>query len=356
MAPLSPPSWQQAGTYPARLDRLTLAGLMAPHAGAGPLVARSGVKPSPSAASMQVTQRTTPDMWVTVGAGSCYIAATSIVGGSYECFNDAGYDVQIAASNPSLPRRDLVVARVYDAVDDTGSVNEFAIEVITGTAAASPARPATPSAAIALAEVLVPAASNSVVNANITDLRQWVTAVGGVLPVNGTSDLPVSPYKGMAIYRRDLSRAQVHDGSTWQDVFDGGMGFAFGTLAHEFDATTQNVTTTSETASGARIGGISGLTFTVPPGVPSGRQMFISFSAYVTRASGDAFFSFWVDGASLAQGRRMGIPSGVAYDLTTFRGFGVPATGTHSLDVRFWNESSGQTTTYWSANIAVLLL
>lgn len=356
MAPLNPPAWQQAGTYPARLDRLTMAGLLAPHNSAGPLVARSGVKPSPSNSGMQVLQRATPDKFVTVGAGTCFVAATSAIGGSYECVNDAAYDVQIADAHATLNRRDLVVARVYDALDDVGSTNLWAIEPVQGTPAASPARPATPNACVVLAEVLVPGGSSSVVNANVTDMRTYVTALGGVLPV-GASDVPASPYSGMPIYRRDLSRAQLYDGSSWRDVFDSGMTFAFGTLATVFGSTSQDITTTNEAATSAKVGSISGLQFTIPPGVPSNRRMYASLSINIARAGSSAYYAFWMDGASLAAGRRIGIPAGPeSHDFSVMRSFPLPAAGTHTLDLRVSNESTGQTTTFFSGTSAVLLL
>jgi hypothetical protein len=223
VAPVTPPTYLQAGSYPARYDRLAVAGLLTPHYGSGPLVARSGVKPTPSSTGMQVIQRPTPDRWVRINAGSCYIGATSTLGGSYECHNDADYDVQTSASHATLNRKDLIVAQVRDAVDDTGVNNDYIITVVTGTPASSPALPATPNQAIALAQVQVNATTTTVTNANITDLRQYVVGLGGVLPCTGSSQVPANPYPGMKIWRSDLTSEQIWDGTAWQPIGYGAL-------------------------------------------------------------------------------------------------------------------------------------
>jgi hypothetical protein len=220
MAPVTPPAWQQAGSYSARLDRQVLAGLITPNLAGGLMVGRGGVKPSGANTSIKVTQRASPDMWVTVAMGTCYIPATSTTGGSYICHNDAAYDVQITSSHATLARKDLIIARVKDAVDDTGAINAFTIEVVTGTAAGSPSAPALPSQSINLAELLIPAASSSVTNANITDRRTRVVGLGGVLPIANTSDWPSGTYPGHTVYRDDSGLLQFWNGSTWRTVID----------------------------------------------------------------------------------------------------------------------------------------
>lgn len=216
MAPVTPPAWLQAGSYSAQADRQALAGLLTPEPVSSPIAARPGVKPSYLGNGLKVTQRATPNMGVTVAGGTCYVSASSIIGGVYECQNDGNFDVTITAAHASLARRDLIVARVYDAVDDVGTENDVKIEAVAGTPASSPVRPATPGQAIALAEVLVPAASTSVVNANITDLRNRTVALGGILPVTGDTAVPAQPYPGQTIFRTDHNALILFDGAVWQ--------------------------------------------------------------------------------------------------------------------------------------------
>lgn len=220
MAPVNPPAWQQAGSYPARLDRLTIAGLLTPNYSKGPLVGRSGVKPTGGYTGLQAGPRSPADMYVTVQPGSCFIAATSVLGGSYECHNDGSYDVLISAAHATLSRADLVVARVYDAIDDAGSRNEFAIEVITGTPAVTPVLPSAPLGSIPLASVNVPPGAVSLPAANIADMRQYAVALGGVLPVASQNqrDAITQPYAGMQIYRRDVGWNEMYTGSVWLPV------------------------------------------------------------------------------------------------------------------------------------------
>jgi hypothetical protein len=217
VAPVTPPSYLQAGSYSARSQRLMLAGLTTGDPTAGPLATRQGVTPYPIG-GMQVVQRSTPDRWVTVWPGTVYIQAASATGGVYACVNDANFDVLTATSHATLARKDLVIARVKDAVDYIGSDNQYDIEVITGTPASSPTRPATPVQALALAEINIPAASSTVITANIVDLRQVTVASGGVLPCLGAADVPAFPYAGMKIYRLDLQADLTWDGTAWRSM------------------------------------------------------------------------------------------------------------------------------------------
>lgn len=218
MAPVTPPVWEQAGSFSAKAARQGIACLLQPEVSAGALVARGGVHPRGGTNSLQVSQRATPDMNVTIAPGTCHIAATSITGGVYACVNDAAYDVAISAAHATLARKDLIFAQVRDAVDDSGSNNDFIIDKATGTPASSPTRPATPGQAIALAEVLVPANSTSVTNGNITDLRRKTVALGGILPCANSGEVPSSPYAGMKIFRTDTKQEQVWDGTAWQTI------------------------------------------------------------------------------------------------------------------------------------------
>ncbi|MFF4777513.1 hypothetical protein ACFY05_32120 [Microtetraspora fusca] len=213
MAPLNPPSWLQAGTYPARLDRLAAAATLPPLHGVGPLAVRSGVRPSPGNTALQVTQRATPGMVVTVSAGVAFVQAASATGGVYTVSNDAPYDVTITGAHATLGRRDLIIARVYDS-EASGSANQWTLEVVTGTPASSPVAPAVPPAAIPLAMVTVNAAASSITNANITDQRAFVAALGGAIPAPASA-LPANPHPGMAAYDLTNLLPLWHNGTGW---------------------------------------------------------------------------------------------------------------------------------------------
>jgi hypothetical protein len=218
LAPINPPAYIQAGTYSARLDRLSRAASMTADHTSGALAIRGGVRPTPSSTGLQVTQRASPAMFVTVAAGVGFVPAQSSVGGCYTVNNDASYDVAIAASHATLGRRDLICARVYDA-EYSGASNIWGLEAITGTPAGSPVLPATPSGAIPLAQVQVNANVSTITNASITDLRTYTTALGGTIPCLSTAR-PATPYEGMAIYETNNNLPKWFNGSTWEGWSD----------------------------------------------------------------------------------------------------------------------------------------
>jgi hypothetical protein len=115
-----------------------------------------------------VTQNGTPNMSVNVAAGFGLVAGTqnTPVQGLYNLYNDATVNLAIAASNPTNPRIDVVVATVDDAYYGSGD-NTTYLQVITGTPAASPSVPAIPANSLALAHVYVGAGVTSITNSNI---------------------------------------------------------------------------------------------------------------------------------------------------------------------------------------------
>jgi len=154
----TPPSWLQAGSYPAQYDRLT----------AQALWATTGIIGS---SSLAVTQNTPPGMSVRVASGWAAIVGTTTSNmGVYTIFNDAIDTLTITTANPTNPRIDLVCATVRDAFY-SGANNDVIFQVIAGTPAGSPVAPALPANSISLATVAVGAAVTQINTANITDTR-----------------------------------------------------------------------------------------------------------------------------------------------------------------------------------------
>jgi len=163
MALRTPPSWLQNGSHPAENDRLTMQALYSTTGTIG-------------SSSLAVSQSATPGMSVQIASGWAAIVGTTQANmGVYTAYNDATATAAIATANATNPRIDLVCLTVNDAYY-TGSTNNVAINVVTGTPAGSPTVPATPANSIALAKVAVAANATSIVNANITDLRVAVTS------------------------------------------------------------------------------------------------------------------------------------------------------------------------------------
>ena len=164
MATQNPPYALQSGSHSAELFRRAVGSLL-----------QSSLGGVVSEGDLAVTQNGTPNMSVNVAGGypggelwiPGSIGATQ---GLYYALNDATVNLAIAASNATNPRYDVVYAAVQDAAY-SGSTNTWVLGVVTGTPAASPVVPSLPSSAVALAQILVPAASTSVVTGNITDVR-----------------------------------------------------------------------------------------------------------------------------------------------------------------------------------------
>jgi hypothetical protein len=172
----TPPSWLQNGSHPAENDRLTTQALYA----------TTGII---GATSLAVTQNGTPNMSVNIAAGWAAILGTFQTNmGAYVAYNDATVNAAIATAPSSNSRIDLVCLTVNDAFY-SGATNNIVVNVVTGTVAASPVAPATPTNSIALAQVLVGTSVTSIVTANITDVRAQVTTNLPVVTATGAATL-----------------------------------------------------------------------------------------------------------------------------------------------------------------------
>jgi hypothetical protein len=165
--------WTQGGSTSAEEDRALATGLYTAQ-GSGIL----GI----TGADGKVTQNGTPNMSVNVAPFRCVVAGTeNALQGIYQGWLDASANVVIAASDPSNPRIDLIVARFKDA-QYSGATNSFTVEAVTGTAAGSPVAPAAPANSFIIAQIAVAAAATTVVTANITDKRVWTAPRSWVMP------------------------------------------------------------------------------------------------------------------------------------------------------------------------------
>jgi hypothetical protein len=162
MTLVSPPSWLQAGSYPAESDRLTTQALYA----------TTGIIGS---SSLAVTQNSPAGMSVRVAAGwAAIIGTTQANMGAYVAYNDAQTTLTVTTADPTNPRIDRVVVTVRDAFY-SGAFNDVIFQVLAGTPAGSPTAPAIPDNSISLATIAIGAGVTSITNANITDTRADVT-------------------------------------------------------------------------------------------------------------------------------------------------------------------------------------
>jgi hypothetical protein len=216
MAVINPPSWMQAGSYPAQTDRLALTSLLCYPGFASdestPLRIRQGVKPSYQNYQLRVRAANTPNMTVIVSAGFCFVDQHEAGGlGTYVCVNDADVTLTVQpAGGAGQYRRDCVVASVYDA-QTSGSVSEWRLEVIQGPYAASAGaavRPSLPPNAQLLADLTIGPSQASVAAGQIFDVRNYSVAAGGILPVP-SSIAPNRLHPGQMLYITDTDELVV---------------------------------------------------------------------------------------------------------------------------------------------------
>lgn len=191
----TPPSWLQAGSYPAQYDRLTQQALYA----------TTGVIGS---SSLAVTANSPVGMSVRVASGwAAVIGTTTSNMGAYTFFNDAQETLTITTADPTNPRIDLVCATVRDAFY-AGANNDVIFQVIAGTPAGSPVAPALPANSISLATVAVAAGATQIISGNITNTR-----------VNVTTNLPgANPRIGQVVTTTTTNTTLATGGAGWIDV------------------------------------------------------------------------------------------------------------------------------------------
>lgn len=93
--------------------------------------------------------------------------------------HSAVVSLDVPAAHASNPRVDMVVLKVTDATHDGGTDNKATLQYLTGTASSGATldnrtgAPSVPASALRLAEVLVPAASSTVISSRIRDFRPY---------------------------------------------------------------------------------------------------------------------------------------------------------------------------------------
>lgn len=195
MAEISPPGWMQAGSYAARTDRLSAITAMLGYSGysvdeSAPLRPRQGVRPSYQNYQLKARAAGTPNMTVIVSAGVAWVDNHDINGyGTYPLINDADVTLNIApAGGAGQYRKDTVVFSVYDA-ETAGSLNLAHLEVIQGpyaSSAGATVRGTLPPNCTTICDIAIAPSQSSISAANITDIRLFTSALGGIASIPST--------------------------------------------------------------------------------------------------------------------------------------------------------------------------
>lgn len=130
-------------------------------------------------------------MNISVNAGYCCCpnSSSALQGGYvFGLMNAQTFALNVASA--TLPRIDTVVANVADLGTDASAAY---VQVVTGTPSSAPTPPAAPVNSITLAQIYVGAGVTSVTAANVTDVRSYVVAPGGILPIPNEAAAPAVP-------------------------------------------------------------------------------------------------------------------------------------------------------------------
>ncbi|MFG2940899.1 hypothetical protein [Streptomyces sp. NPDC048282] len=211
--------WLPPAGQTRQATRLASLGATTP---SGPLQSRSGILPGHDDPRYRVggfvVSGVTGGMTAGVSHGRAVIQGT-VTQGAYPVALDEDITVTFPDGDAQYNRIDLLVLRVYDDAYDGSGRTEATVEIIRGTPAATPAVPALPALALALAQVTVRAGtgagSGGIDWANDrTDLRTTLVSVGGILPVYNNATV-AGGYPGHYQDNDVLGYLQRWNGTAW---------------------------------------------------------------------------------------------------------------------------------------------
>jgi hypothetical protein len=189
------PGWTQEGINSAQNGRFHIGALFPSAPGVTGMTGwRDGVILSTNQGGLnnvpndlQVKAAGSPSLNLTVEAGHCLITVAGQ--GPFLCYLQTAGTVTLAAADAVNPRRDRIVAQIFDTgvghslAGQTPAIPSpglLVIRAVTGTPAGSPALPALPAAAISLGDVFVAANDTTIVQGDITDIRRTAYNPAGV--------------------------------------------------------------------------------------------------------------------------------------------------------------------------------
>lgn len=204
--------------------RLDLAGLIAGQSSS--IAVRNGVMWGPGTQTIITGTSATGTMTVNVAA--CHwISTRASADGIYLGTKETTSTVNIAAAPGSNSRIDVVYAKQNDAgstISPDGSTGEL-YSVVTGTAAASPVKPALPVGAVEIGTVTVAAGATSTAGAGVTinNTAPLVVARGADVPVRSQAERDaLTTFPFLTVKRLDTGTIEARNaGNTaWVTIYD----------------------------------------------------------------------------------------------------------------------------------------
>lgn len=178
------------------------------------------------------TASTSPSMTVTTTVPMHFVGKkAATLEGCYVGTASAVVALDIAAAPGSNSRIDVVYVMQRDTASTTSpdSVTQAEVGVITGTAAASPAKPSIPVGAVEIGTVTVSAGVTKTTDAGVTvtTTALWTAPHGSPIPVRNQAERDaLTQYDGLTVARLDLDYNERSNGSTWTpqvNVWPGGQ-------------------------------------------------------------------------------------------------------------------------------------
>ncbi|KXK63348.1 hypothetical protein AWW66_03275 [Micromonospora rosaria] len=115
------------------------------------------------------------------------------------------------------PRRDIIVARIWNDDEDGSGAKSFDTEYVSGVPAASPSKPGLPTRSFEMGVIDVPASGGG--NPTLTITTPYTVTTGGILPVRTAAELPTTGvYEGMYADVWDVDALVRWSGSAWQTM------------------------------------------------------------------------------------------------------------------------------------------
>jgi hypothetical protein len=205
---LGPLPWMDGPTFNSQIMRLFSTGGTFFNSGAYTAAATVNGGVIPGTGEFTVTAGS--GMAVNVAAGNALIpSGAGAIQGGYLATLATSASLSIATADPTNPRIDLVYVQAED-LGGSGSYGQVA--VATGTPAPSPSVPSTPSGALPLYTVTVPAGASSSSSFTISSVLYWTTPAGGIMPVWGTSGF-AQGYNGHYVHDRNSGRL-IHNSAS----------------------------------------------------------------------------------------------------------------------------------------------
>ena len=135
---------------------------------------------------------TVTGLTLTYGVGSAVVTPASGANGSYLAVAGTSGTVDFVTNDPTYARIDRVVLRLYDTGVDGSGETKAAIEIIQGTASASPVAPTLPAGRLELYQAQVPKLGTGSIT--LVDKRVYTAASGGTIVVGSVAQLPTGSW------------------------------------------------------------------------------------------------------------------------------------------------------------------